>query len=82
MKFRLVLAIAVALALFFGGGFIANADDDEPHCWWVSYTITVMGTKIVRIPNSCIPCMGFCDWLSPAPGGKPQVGQIVVVSAG
>ncbi|MGH2626071.1 MAG: hypothetical protein ACRDHY_05415 [Anaerolineales bacterium] len=83
MKLRLVIALTVVLALFFGGGLIASADDDQPNCWWVSYTVTVMGTKIVKIPNSCIPCMGLCDWLPPPPSlGKPKPGQAVVIFSG
>jgi hypothetical protein len=68
MRFRLLIALMVVLALVLGGGLLARAEDPEPNCWWFSYTISVMGTKVVKIPNSCIPCFGFCDWLPAAPG--------------
>lgn len=81
MKPRLLIALVVVLALFLGGGLVASANDDEPHCWYVSYTISVMGTKIVKIPKTCVPCLRFCGLL---PSGSPphSEGRFLVITPG
>jgi hypothetical protein len=82
MKIRLLIALVIVLALFLGGGLAARASDDQPHCWYVSYTVTVMGHKIVKVPKTCVPCLGFCNamWYSSAQG--TEVGNVVSIDSG
>lgn len=68
MRLRLLIALALIIVLVFGTGLFAAASDDEPNCWWFSYTLSITGKKVLTVPNSCIPCMGFCDLLPPPPG--------------
>lgn len=72
MKLRILLALALVVALVFGTGLFAAASDDDPKCWWVGYTVEMRGKRVVRIPNSCIPCLGLCDYLPPPPSASSR----------
>ena len=65
MKLRILLALALVVALVFGTGLFAAAGEDDPKCWFVGYTVEMRGKKVVKIPNTCIPCLGLCDYLPP-----------------
>lgn len=67
MKLRALIALMVVMTLFFGGSIVASASDDQPNCWWVGYTVKVMGAKVVKIPNRCVPCLAVCDAYSAPP---------------
>jgi hypothetical protein len=68
MKPRLLIALAIVLALVFGAGLLAVAGEDDPSCWWFSYTVEMRGKNVLKVPNTCIPCLAVCDLLPPPPG--------------
>ena len=79
MKPRYLIALILVLAVMIGTGVIASATEGEPNCWYVSYTVTMRGKRIVKVPNSCIPCLGVCDLLPPPPGAtNRQAGPVAV----
>ena len=67
MKLRILLALALVVALVFGTGLFAAAGEDDPKCWWVGYTVELRGKQVVKIPNRCVPCMALCNYLPPPP---------------
>lgn len=77
MRFRLLIALAIILVLVFGTGLFAAAGGEEPHCWFVSYTLEMRGKKVVKVPNTCIPCFGVCDYL-PLPASGSRSGSVAV----
>jgi hypothetical protein len=77
MRLRILIALAVVLALVLGSGLLAAADD-EANCWYVSYTVEMRGKKVLKVPNTCIPCLALCDYLPPPPGAGHRAGALII----
>lgn len=72
MKLRILLALALVVALVFGTGLFAAAADDDPKCWWLGYSVEMRGKPLVKIPNTCVPCIALCHYLPPPPGASSR----------